>query len=103
MKTEPKILKSVKILAVRAYPLDKKLQNVGREFFITFDKGFKMPPIKEEFLIPNLRNAAKGIMSGDRLGYRYNAGDITVFRVKYKMDSKSGVGELTFVTKKSEK
>lgn len=98
-----KIYKSIKIKKVTAYPLDKSGNNEGSDYFITISNGFKLPEIKEGFVIQNIRNAAKGIMSGTRLSYNYNAGDITCFQVKYQMDSKSGMKTLTFVTNKKEK
>jgi hypothetical protein len=94
-----KVLKNVKIMKVTAYPLDNSMQNENRDFWVGFKTGFKMPAeLKEEFLLPNLRNAGKGILSGGKLSYKYKPGDITCFQVKYKISSKHSVETLTFVT-----
>lgn len=98
-----KTYKSMKIKKVTAWPLDKESNNSDRDFFITISNGFKMPEVKDGFIIPNIRNAAKGIMSRDGLSYTYKPGDITCFQVKYQLDSRSGVRTLTFVTNKKEK
>jgi hypothetical protein len=94
--------KSIRIKKVTAYPLNKKGECFSEGYFISITNGFKLPPIGEDFIIPNIRNAAKGIMSDTRLSYNYKSGDITCFNVKYQLDSKSGTRTLTFVTKKSE-
>ena len=93
-----KLLETVRIRKVTVWPLDEQGENDNHEYFKAYSKGFRMPAIKEEFLLANLRNAAKAISMNSNLGYVYKFGDATVFTVKYALGSKSSPRTLTFVT-----
>ena len=71
----------VKIMKIEVIPLKRNV-NVDSIYHVSFSRGYKMPEVKEKFLIPNIKNAARGISMGSDLGYVYKFGDKTVFQVK---------------------